>query len=132
MRFIFALASTVLISGSLFAQAPASAKTMKNPVAADAKSVEAGKALYTKNCVVCHGAAGKGDGAIVKALKPGATKPSDFTDAKWDHGSTDGEIFYAIKEGVGPKFEMKAQKAKINDTDTWHLVNYLKSLSAKK
>ena len=134
MRYFIALSIAVFIStsGSLLAQAPASAKTMKNPVAADAKSIDAGKALFAKSCSVCHGATGKGDGAIVKSLKPEATKPSDFTDAKWDHGSTDGEIFTNIRDGIGPKFEMKAQKGKIMDNDIWNLVNYLKSLAPKK
>jgi hypothetical protein len=64
----------------------------------------------------------------VKSLKPEATKPSDLSDAKWDHGSTDGEIFVAIRDGIGPKFEMKGQKGKITDQDMWHLVNYIRSL----
>jgi mono/diheme cytochrome c family protein len=132
MRLIFTLVCTVLISAGLYAQAPANAKTLKNPIAADAKSIDAGKATFTKSCAVCHGAAGKGDGAIVKSLKPEATKPSDFTDAKWDHGSTDGEIFTNIRDGIGPKFEMKGQKGKLMDNDMWNLVNYLKSLGPKK
>jgi mono/diheme cytochrome c family protein len=132
MRFFIALVSTVLISGSLMAQAPANAKTMKNPVAADAKSIEAGKAIFTKSCATCHGAAGKGDGAIVKSLKEGAPKPSDFTDAKWDHGATDGEIFVVVRDGLPAPSMMKGQKGKLMDNDMWNLVNYVKSLSPKK
>ena len=50
----------------------------------------------------------------------------------WDHGSTDGEIFTNIKDGIGPKFDMKAMKAKIPmDTDIWNIVNYLRSLGPK-
>jgi mono/diheme cytochrome c family protein len=132
VRVVPALVSTVLISGSLLAQIPASAKTMKNPVTADAKSIEAGKAAYTKaNCAACHGAAGKGDGAIVKSMKPDAIKPSNFTDAKRDHGTTDGEWFHVIKEGISPTSMMKAQKTKLADADIWNVVNYLKSLAPK-
>lgn len=129
MRFIFALISMAILSGGLFAQ---DAKTMKNPVAADAKSIEAGKATYTKTCATCHGPAGKGDGAIVKSLKPEQVKPSDLTDAKWDHGSTDGEVFVTIRDGVSPTSMMKGQKGKLMDNDMWNLVNYLKSLGPKK
>ena len=132
MRLFIALASVLFITGNLFAQAPANTKTMKNPVAPDAKSIEAGKAAYIKACATCHGAAGKGDGAIVKSLKPDAIKPSDFTDAKWDHGSTDGEMFVVIRDGVSTTSMMKGQKGKLTDNDMWNLVNYLKSLAPKK
>jgi hypothetical protein len=68
----------------------------------------------------------------VKSLKPEATRPSDLSDAKWDHGATDGEIFVSIRDGIGPKFEMKGQKGKITDQDMWHLVNYVRSLGPGK
>ena len=34
---------------------PATDKAVKNPVKADAASVAAGKASYTKSCKACHG-----------------------------------------------------------------------------
>jgi cytochrome c553 len=40
---------------------------------------KAGKAKYDANCVGCHGATGKGDGAAAAALNP---KPGDMTDGK--------------------------------------------------
>jgi len=64
-------------------------------------------------------------------LKPEATKPSNLSDDKWDHGSTDGEIFVVIRDGVPPKFEMKGQKGKLMDQDMWNLVNFLRSLNPK-
>ena len=54
----------------------------------------------------------------------------DLIDAK-DHGSTDGGIFTNIKEGIGPKFDMKPMKAKMMDPDIWNVINYLHSLSPK-
>ena len=99
-------------------------KKMKNPVPATPESVAAGKALFQKNCRFCHGAEGKGNGPMA----PEGTHPSDLTDAKWDRGSTDGEIFLVIREGAGPKFDMKGFKSKMSETDTWNIVNYLRSL----
>jgi hypothetical protein len=55
-------------------------------------------------------------------------KPSNLTDATWDRGSTDGEIFVVIQEGAGPDYKMKGLKGKISDQDTWHVVNYVRSL----
>jgi mono/diheme cytochrome c family protein len=130
MILIYMFVANLNLAGQ--ANSNAAAKNLKNPTPANAQSVAAGKAVYQRACAVCHGAAGKGDGAIVKSLKPEATKPSNFTDGTWDHGSTDGEIFVVIRDGVGPKFEMKGQKGKITDQDMWHLVNYIRSLGPGK
>jgi mono/diheme cytochrome c family protein len=103
------------------------ARKMKNPVPPSAESIAAGQALFQKNCRFCHGADAKGNGPMA----PKDTHPSDLTDAKWDRGSSDGEIFAVIQNGAGPKFDMKGYKGKISDTDTWNIVNYLRSLGPK-
>jgi len=102
-------------------------KKMKNPVPASAESIAAGKALFQKNCRFCHGADAKGNGPMA----PEGTHPSDLTDAKWDRGSTDGEIFLVIREGAGPKFDMKGFKSKLSETDIWNIINYIRSLGPK-
>jgi mono/diheme cytochrome c family protein len=123
-------ASAALVVPSVKAQSIGGnpdAKKMKNPVPASADSVTAGAALYKKNCAFCHGADAKGNGP----LAPKDTHPADLTDAKWDRGDSDGEIFAVIQNGAGPKFEMKGYKGKISDTDTWNIVNYVRSLGPK-
>lgn len=122
-----ALATVVTIS----AQNPggsAEGKAMKNPVAASAASVTAGQAAYAKNCRFCHGADAKGNGAMA----PKDTHPSDLTDAKWDRGATDGEIFLVIRDGAGPDMKMKGYKGRMADNDIWNVVNYLRSVGPKK
>jgi mono/diheme cytochrome c family protein len=103
------------------------ARKVKNPVKATAASVTAGAAAFKKYCSFCHNADAKGNGP----LAPKGTMPADLTDATWDRGSTDGEIFAVIMEGAGPKFDMKGFKGKIPDQDAWHVVNYLRSLGPK-
>lgn len=130
MRFIgFALIWVVLVALSANVQSAAGnaeAKALKNPVAATPASISAGAAAYKKYCSFCHGAAGKGDGPLAPKDPP---KPADLTDAKWDHGSTDGEIFTLIANGAGPKSLMVGFKGKMRDQDLWNLVNYVRSLS---
>ena len=69
----------------------------------------------------------KGNGPMA----PEGTHPSNLTDDKWERGSTDGEIFMVIRDGAGPKFDMKGNKSKMSDTDIWNVVNYLRSLQSK-
>jgi len=130
MRFLSICATAAWIvacavSGA--AQGNPEAAKMKNPVAPSAESVAAGKALFTKNCRFCHGADAKGNGPMA----PKDTHPSDLTDAKWDRGSTDGEIFAVIRDGAGPKFDMKGYKGKMSESDMWNVVNYLRSIGTK-
>jgi len=102
-------------------------KKLKNPVAATPESIKAGQASFQKYCRFCHGADAKGNGPMA----PKDTHPSDLTDAKWDRGSTDGELFLVVKEGAGPKFDMKGFKSKMTDQEIWNIINYLHSLQAK-
>jgi len=103
------------------------AARIKNPVAADAGSIAAGLALYQKLCVGCHGDTGKGDGALGDELNP---KPADLTDGQWKHGSTDGEIFTAIRNGIRST-GMKAYGRKMTTHQLWDVVNYLRSIGPK-
>jgi mono/diheme cytochrome c family protein len=120
----------VLINVPAGAQNPGGSeegKKLKNPVASTPDSIKAGQASFQKYCRFCHGNDAKGNGPMA----PEGTHPSDLTDDKWDRGSTDGEIFLVIKEGAGPKLDMKGFKSKMTDPEIWNVVNYLRSLHGK-
>ena len=130
--------SVIVLTGSLmFAQTqhpaggahhhPDAAK-QKNPVAADATSIAAGKTVYEKNCANCHGKAAVGDGLMGAELNP---KPSNLTDADWKHGDTDGEIFLVIKDGAKGT-GMKSFNSKLTEHQIWDVVNYIRSLGPAK
>jgi cbb3-type cytochrome c oxidase subunit III len=102
------------------------AAKLKNPVPRNPDSIEAGKKLYGRHCASCHGRGGKGDGAL--ALSGG--EPSDLTDDMWDYGSTDGEIFVAIRDGLSA--DMLAYKEKLKDKEVWQVVNFVRSLGPKR
>jgi cbb3-type cytochrome c oxidase subunit III len=97
---------------------------LQNPVAADAASIAAGKQVYEKNCGNCHGDHGKGDGQMGEELNP---RPADLTDAEWKHGSSDGEIFTVIHNGV-PRTGMRAFGRKLTTRQIWDVINYVRSL----
>jgi putative copper resistance protein D len=120
---VLAFALTAIVA----AQGNPDAAKVKNPVPSNAASIAAGKATFAKNCRFCHGADAKGNGPMA----PKDTHPSDLTDAKWDRGASDGEIFAVIRDGAGPKFDMKGYKGKISETDMWNVVNFLRSVGTK-
>lgn len=123
-------ASLFLLSAFLFApqssdwEAPASAKDKKNPVASDEASIAAGKKMYEKECLSCHGKKGKGDGP--KAAEYDKATP-DMTTEKF-HKETDGEIFWKITEGKKP---MPSAKKTLTEEQRWQVINYVRTLKKK-
>jgi mono/diheme cytochrome c family protein len=118
-----------------FAQSPTSprkggnpeAAKLKNPTAATPESLAAGKRSYTRLCGKCHGPEGAGDGTGATGTVP----PSDLTDAKWDYGSSDGEMFSVIRDGVPNSADMEGYAARMSDADIWNVVNYVRSLARR-
>ncbi len=105
-------------------KAPARASRRKNPVPPDEKSLATGKAIYVRDCLSCHGAAGKGDGPAAKDLPK---KCGDLSDPKqWEQ--TDGALFWKISEGKAP---MTGYEKLLSEEDRWHVVNYLRTLAPK-
>ena len=102
---------------------PEAAK-IKNPVAATPESLSAGKRSYQRLCGKCHGPEGKGDGTAATGAQP-----PDLTDAQWDFGSSDGELFSVIHDGTSK--DMEGYKDRMSDAEIWNVVNYVKSLAAK-
>ena len=120
----------VLFTVSIAAQGPggsAEGKKLKNPVPANAASISTGRTVYQKYCRFCHGPEGLGDGPSA----PKGSSPSDLTDKQWVRGSTDGEIFIVLRDGAGPKFEMKGFKGRMTDQEMWHVVNFIRSIAKK-
>ncbi len=100
-------------------------QALSNPVEATRESIAKGRQRYVFDCRQCHGNRGKGDGDMSHA----GGVPSDFTDAEWQHGETDGEIFLVIRDGVTA--DMLGYEGQIPEEDIWHLVNYIKSLTRR-
>ena len=111
----------------LLAQGNPEAAKIKNPVALTPESIAAGQTTYRRYCASCHGV--NAEGGPGNDLTPPAP---DLTDSEWTHGSTDGEIFDVVKNGVPPELNMGAWGDRIKDPDIWNVVNYMRSLAKKK
>jgi mono/diheme cytochrome c family protein len=111
----------------ILAQGNPEAASIKNPVPATPESIAAGKQIFQRYCATCHGInAEGGSGSDISPPAP------DLTGSAWKHGSTPGEIFTVIKNGVPPELNMEPWGDRIKDTDIWNVVNYLGSLAKRK
>jgi glucose/arabinose dehydrogenase len=99
-----------------FHDAPASARATKNPYEGQAAAVLAGKQLYARNCLSCHGKLGKGTGNV----------PS-LVDGKLD-SVTSGEVFWFITRG--DKDNGMPSWAALPVRQRWQVVSYVKSMAA--
>jgi mono/diheme cytochrome c family protein len=92
-----------------------------NPVPADEASVARGRALYDKNCVVCHGSGGRGNGPAAAGLNP---RPADLVALAGSR--PDGYLAGQISGGRGA---MPSFQAVLSESGIWDITNYLKSLA---
>src|ERR1700722_16203495 len=118
------IAIAILLPGALlfaeevnikFHNATDSVKTAKNPYDG-ADSRQAGKLLYTRNCLSCHGKQGKGTGNV----------PS-LVDGKLD-SVTPGEVFWFITKGS--KDNGMPSWSFLQVKQRWQIVNYVKSMKS--
>jgi len=118
-------ASTLVVLGEERSKekwsAPAAEAQKKNPVAASESSLAAGRKIYTKTCVMCHGKTGDADGPAVIELN---IHPAKLSDPKLATES-DGSLFWKITTGNKP---MPAYGKRLSETDRWNLVNYIRTL----
>ena len=123
-RVVFPGAVLLLSSAILFAvdnpfhDAPASAKATKNPLAGQPAAIDAGKALYARNCLACHGKTLKGTGNV-PSLVDGKLK-----------GVTQGEIFWFITKG--DKDNGMPAWAFMPAEKRWQVVSYVDAVAAGK
>ena len=104
--------------------APPAAVKVSNPISPDAKSIEQGRIIYTKNCFDCHGKKGKGDGPKSGDLEK---SPQDFTKDEFQK-QTDGTLFWKVTEGRKP---MPSFKKDLTAEQRWQAINYVRTLGKK-
>ena len=93
----------------------------------------AGKAVYERKCLLCHGEKGDGKGPAAERLDP---RPRDFTSGVYKIRSTankvptDQDMFNVISNGM-PGTSMPAWSV-LPDKDRWNVVAYLKTFAAER
>ncbi len=124
IRMVVAVFFAVLPFASLqavdkqFHDAPDSAKAMKNPFEGQPAAAGAGKTIYARNCLACHGKTGQGTGNV-PSLVDGKLK-----------GVTSGEVFWFVTKGDTDN-GMPAW-AFLPEEKRWQVVSYVESLAAGK
>ena len=105
----------------------ASQDLLVNPRPMSLESLDNGRALYTRYCVTCHGAAGMGDGPVsmVGSIQGplGGVLPLVVAAAR-----SDGHVYSTIRYG---RRRMPGYK-RIPSDGRWDLVNYIRYLNGQK
>ena len=101
-----------------FHDAPDSAKAMKNPFEGRHSAIDAGRTVYARNCLSCHGKTLQGTGNV-PSLVDGKLK-----------GVTSGEVFWFITKG--DKDNGMPSWAFLPEEKRWQVVTYVGLLGAGK
>ena len=119
--------STIIVvsflSMQVFAQSwdiPADKKAKNSYIPFTAATAKTGEAVYTKNCMSCHGNPTKGNS--LKSLKP---IPPDLSGAVTQK-RTDGDLFYILNVG---RLIMPSFKNVLTDDQRWELIAYIRSFN---
>ena len=100
---------------------------IKEPWIESPELVAHGKHLFQKNCVLCHGQKGLGDGPAGASLNP---KPRNLVEGKWKKGGTSLGLFDVLSHGLPPS--AMASYAHLPPADRWSLVAYIRSITQNK
>jgi mono/diheme cytochrome c family protein len=93
-----------------------------NPLPPTVETLENGKHVFTRECMVCHGDAGTGEGVYRESIQP---IPPDFSVKDSYKDYTDADYFWRISEGV-PWTPMPVWKSRYSEADRWALVYYIR------
>ena len=102
---------------------PAGYSDLANPLDMSTQILDEGKAIFIRECMVCHGDAGRGNGPYRSTIQPG---PPDFGDGSYGD-YTDSDYFWRISEGV-PWTAMPSWKLQYGEEDRWKLVHYIRGV----
>ncbi len=100
---------------------PSDANQRKNPIFPTQDSIGRGILVYAKNCQVCHGSRGDGDGPSSLSL---GVAMANFMDPAIQQQS-DGSLYWKITVG---RRAMPNWQLRLSEEDRWHVVNFLRTM----
>jgi mono/diheme cytochrome c family protein len=106
---------------------PAEYAGKSNPFGIDEAAVQAGQAIYQRNCTTCHGETGMGDGPVAASLNP---KPQPL--AANQEQLEDNYLFWRIREGgLRAPFSsvMPSWKSILSEQEIWQVISYLRTMA---
>jgi mono/diheme cytochrome c family protein len=113
---------TPFLYGEGAEEAQRAGRELDNPFAAtDTAALRRGAEVYALSCVLCHDAAGSGQGTIVKR---GMVPPPSLSGARAVE-MKDGEMFHIITRGQG---NMPGHAAQILPEDRWKAILWVREL----
>ncbi|HTN42676.1 MAG TPA: cytochrome c [Nitrospiria bacterium] len=83
-----------------------------------------GRPIYEKNCLICHGPQGRGDGPMGKSLNP----PAPNFASPESRRKPDADLLKAIREGH-PDTAMTAWKGTLSEQQFLDVLSYVRALS---
>ena len=95
-----------------------------NPFPPTDDSIARGRAVYERDCLLCHGARGRGDGPLAVSLNP---RPADFR-VHMLAGHTDAQLFDWITNGV-ENSGMPPFAAGLSPDERWDVINYIRTFA---
>jgi len=101
--------------------------TVANPWVESDDMIAHGKAVYSVNCAICHGAGGAGDGPAGKALNP---PPRNLIEGKWNVGGDRIALYKTLQLGI--EGTSMAAFAHVPKNDRWAMVHYVRSITENK
>jgi mono/diheme cytochrome c family protein len=108
---------------------PADYADLTNPLQNTLDVLDRGKQIFIRECMVCHGDTGRGDGVYREGLQP---SPPDFSDGSL-YGTldkplySDADYYWRISEGL-PWSAMPVWKSQYSEEDRWALVHYIRTV----
>jgi mono/diheme cytochrome c family protein len=94
------------------------AATLVSPFTVDEQILKDGEVLYKRYCLHCHGAEGKGDGAVSTKFNGIA----NLTQARLMSVS-EGHIFHVVTKGKGM---MLSHASQVSPEERWKIAHYVK------
>ena len=122
---ILVLASIALVYGVSNWAESERARKLPNPAPYTEANLKAGREVYTKHCVQCHGDRGDGKGQKSQQL---SVEPGNFTDTRKMRDLTDGQLYWQISKGRDP---MPGFRDKLAELERWQAVDYIRSFSQR-